>query len=101
MKKIIYLSATIFALSVNTSHAEQKADLSTYTKSPAAFAAVASAVAAAGKCSVPLAFEEKISPNSRVLGIHCRGTKDDELSIFIEFMEDEHSLLPTSFSYAG
>jgi len=61
----------------------------------------ASAVAAAGVCSVPLAFEEEVSQYSRVLGVHCRGTEDDEFSVFIKFMEDEHSLLPVSFDYAG
>ncbi|MEM7215943.1 MAG: hypothetical protein AAF423_10410 [Pseudomonadota bacterium] len=101
MKKFLLLTATLLAMNTSPVIAGDKVDFSQYAQSPAALSAIASAVSAAGGCSVPLTFEETKSDGERVLGVRCQGTEDDEVSIFIRFMDDGFSLLPVSFEYAG
>ncbi|MEM7597018.1 MAG: hypothetical protein AAF382_04915 [Pseudomonadota bacterium] len=76
-------------------------DFATYAQSPAALSAIASAVASAGGCSIPLEFDETVGNGERMLGVHCRGNADDEFSAFVRFLDDGFSLLPLGFEYAG
>ncbi|HHB81727.1 MAG TPA: hypothetical protein ENK83_08320 [Aliiroseovarius sp.] len=80
---------------------QEAPDFSTYMQSSQALSAIASAVDSAGGCSVPLEFDERRENGQVVLGVHCRGTEDDEISIFVTFMDDGYSLLPLRFDYAG
>ncbi len=85
----------------NQALASDEVDFARYMQSSAAISAIASAVASAGGCSVPLEFEEIKSEGEVSLGVHCRGTEDDEVSIFVRFIDDGYSFMPVGFSYAG
>lgn len=81
--------------------AQDAPDFSKYMQSSQALSAIASAVDSASGCSVPLEFDEMRENGQVVLGVHCRGTEDDEISIFVTFMDDGYALLPLRFDYAG
>lgn len=85
----------------NQAFAADDVDFSRYMQSSAALSAIASAVASTGGCSVPLVFEEIKSDGETSLGIHCHGTEDDEISVFVRFQDDGYSFMPIGFDYAG
>ncbi|MEO1703325.1 MAG: hypothetical protein AAFR71_14865 [Pseudomonadota bacterium] len=87
-----------------TAHAQEPADFERFLQSPAAAAAIASAVAMVGGCSVPLSFDQTNGDNetSVSIGVHCFGTQDDEASITINFEDyGNGNIIVRSFDLAG
>lgn len=91
----IVLGATTYA------SAQDTVDFGKYGQSAAAMSSIASAIALTGSCSVPLIFEETRVDGEVQLAVHCRGTEDDEISVFIQFIGDDTFLMPKSFEFAG
>lgn len=80
------LAASAFVIVLAPSaYAQDAVDFAPYMQSPAAISAIASGVSMASGCSVPLQFDEELTDTGRTLGIHCRGTADDEMSVFLLF----------------
>ncbi|MGJ8535046.1 MAG: hypothetical protein ACSHYC_22880 [Alphaproteobacteria bacterium] len=101
MKLTRILTIASCVLFTAPSFAADTVDFARYMQSPASISAIASAVASVGACSVPLEFDETKSEDETRLGIHCRGTEDDESSIFVRFVDDGYSIIPKGFDYAG
>lgn len=95
------LGIGIAGLIGGTASGQEAPDFSKYMQSSQALSAIASAVDSASGCSVPLEFDELRENGQIVLGVHCRGTEEDEISVFVTFMDDGYSLLPLKFDYAG
>ena len=84
--------------------AEEPADFERFLQSPAAAAAIASAVAMVGGCSVPLEFDQTAGNDgtSIAMSVHCFGSEDDEASVSINFEDyGNGNIIVRGFDLAG
>ncbi|MEL6819936.1 MAG: hypothetical protein AAFP80_14910 [Pseudomonadota bacterium] len=101
------LKKSLFAIAVAmpvTAQAQEPADFERFLQSPAAAAAIASAVAMVGGCSVPLEFDQTAGDDvtSISMGVHCFGTEDDEASVSINFEDyGNGNIIVRGFDLAG
>ena len=96
------LAATLF-MSIGA-HAEEPVDFERFMQSPAAAAAIASAVAMMQGCSVPVEFDQAGGSDgtSVSIGVHCYGIEDDEASVSINFEDyGDGNIIVRGFDLAG
>ena len=101
LKKPILVAAITMPI---YAQAEEPADFERFLQSPASAAAIASAIAMVGVCSVPLEFDQAAGDDgtSISMGVHCFGAEHDEASVSINFEDyGNGNIIVRGFDLAG